>query len=130
MASPTTAGGPRLASTTCCFGACAWIELGAWRAGARPLVGALHAATSRLPSTVSWVVVAVESAETLTIETVTALAIGRRMLAARGQRLVLYVPSLPESAGTLAVLGLIPYVVAGGEHEERLLRVRDVPVGA
>lgn len=125
MTPPATgAARPCLSTRICCFGAGAWIELGVWRAGARPLVGALRQVAGRLPSTVAWVIVEIESVEALTIETVTALAIVCRMLASSGRRLVLYVPALPESNGTRAVLGLVPHVVAGGEHESRLLRLR------
>ena len=65
----------------------------------------------RLPERVDVVVVSIPAAEALTVDLLAGIAVGRRLMSARGRRLLLRVPGRPATPGAAALLATMPFVL-------------------
>lgn len=103
---------------------CAWITLTDGSRAAPSLLRGFLELSRDLPRTIAWIVLRVPHPSLLTVDTATGIAVAHRALATHGQRLVLHTPALPVTSGAISALRSVPTILDGGEHVDRLTRLR------
>ena len=81
---------------------------------ARSAIRRLTCLARTLPARIEVVIVSVPSVEALTFELLAGIAVGRRLMSARGRHLLVRVPGRPHTPAVDALLLTMPFVVVAG----------------